>query len=331
LEDMTTIFQKNKTDDDIVQLSERMLSEFKELKSTQGKSELQKLYSEIMAKQGKGVINLNKLYDFESLLINLYPDARLRTEYWSLLSRYKDLAGDEKYNEFLKVRPIHIAREKAGALREEAKALLNEVFRLYVWRREIEIKRRQISKDNMSFVVGLILVDAFVLGLYTFVKNSTFSDIPVSEPLAFLFLICSFGVIGSCMSVEQRLQSAKANEPSLSNVLNLRYGQKINFSRYSGAVFAVFITLVFCSNAFQCTLFPSYPDMNISILKELSVSADYIGPFFLKIRPSTFLDLAKLLVWCFIAGFAERFVPDVIDRLIGRTDVKQTKNPQNNL
>jgi hypothetical protein len=32
-------------------------------------------------------------------------------------------------------------------------------------------------------------------------------------------------------------------------------------------------------------------------------------------------DWGKLLVWAFIAGFAERFVPGVLDRLSGNSDV----------
>ena len=36
--------------------------------------------------------------------------------------------------------------------------------------------------------------------------------------------------------------------------------------------------------------------------------------------PETILDQGKVLVWCFIAGFAETFVPDAIDRLTKTAD-----------
>jgi hypothetical protein len=54
------------------------------------------------------------------------------------------------------------------------------------------------------------------------------------------------------------------------------------------------------------------------VFPEFNVSKDGGLPFFhftWNTLPTTSEEYAKLLIWAFVAGFAERFVPDSLDRL----------------
>jgi len=45
---------------------------------------------------------------------------------------------------------------------------------------------------------------------------------------------------------------------------------------------------------------------------------------FLGSRPATLPDLGKLLAWCFLAGYSEKFVIGVLGKLEHRTDLGQS-------
>jgi hypothetical protein len=78
-----------------------------------------------------------------------------------------------------------------------------------------------------------------------------------------------------------------------------------------GGVFALVLHLLFISQLLSGGLFPK---ITIACPEE----PVYFLDFFLGSVTATSADFAKLLVWCFVAGFAERFVPDILGRLSNR-------------
>jgi len=44
--------------------------------------------------------------------------------------------------------------------------------------------------------------------------------------------------------------------------------------------------------------------------------------FLVSAGPDNGMEMAKLLAWCFIAGFSERLIPSALDQLGGRLSVR---------
>jgi hypothetical protein len=110
------------------------------------------------------------------------------------------------------------------------------------------------------------------------------------------------GAIGSFISALLRIEAVPETTEIARSVVTLRYSESIRLAPVTGMIFAVLLSFVFGGQLLKGNLFPNAAD-------------NPIWPFLLFVPA----ELAKWLVWCFIVGFSERLMPDMIDRLIARS------------
>ena len=69
---------------------------------------------------------------------------------------------------------------------------------------------------------------------------------------------------------------------------------------------------LFMSGLLQGELFPKFSK---------KIGEDYFDfyTFLISVEPATNADAAKVIVWAFVAGFSERFIPNVLDSLVSKS------------
>ena len=152
-----------------------------------------------------------------------------------------------------------------------------------------------VSKRLLVFT-GISLVLTAILFLVAFY----FHRFPVS------WFCFECGIIGGFVSIQQRLKTVGDEE--------LEYlGQSwtaILVIPVFGGVFSLVLYLLFLSGMVDSALFPDF------VIRKFEGSPiptiDDLRRFFVETYPASGEDFAKLAFWSFVAGFSERFVPQII-------------------
>jgi hypothetical protein len=113
------------------------------------------------------------------------------------------------------------------------------------------------------------------------------------------------GVLGGFVSIQQRLYKIGDEELSL---LSASWFQ-ISLIPIYGGLFALVLYVILLSGIISGKFFPQFSTPSLTG----PVTKDYFISFFRDTYPASGEDLAKLILWCFIAGFSERFVPQIIN------------------
>lgn len=157
------------------------------------------------------------------------------------------------------------------------------------------------------FVATLLLSTLLGVGLY-------FSNVTA------LMVVAASGAIGGFVSALRRLYAFQRVFP----INFFKNWHKVNLYLiiYSmipslvGAIAAVTLYLIFASELIKGDMFPKFH------LSELNSKSDDFQNFIANWQPILSSDYAKALVWSFLAGFSERFVPDLLEHFASNAQQK---------
>lgn len=158
-----------------------------------------------------------------------------------------------------------------------------------------------LTRRLIVMTAVVILVFAAVFGLsYAF-----------SQRLMMTWAGFLCGIIGGFVSIQQRIKTVSDDEL----VLLTRSWFQILLIPVFGGVFALVLYCLFLSGIISGSLFPVfYMPKAPNGVSDTAFMVDVLT----KTYPQTGPNLAKFLFWSFVAGFSERFVPQIIGNVVSK-------------
>jgi hypothetical protein len=249
---------------------------------------------------------------FELALQAYTGDNTLKTTILRLRQRYRDAVGKESYTAYMASHPPDPDKARPEEIRADADFILGDILRNLNFSGARERLRTQLSQVAFFWMV------AVVAGMVAAGREQ-------SDPwLRMLSLSLLAGTIGGFISMQRRLQTSYVSGNPRVTLAQLTYGAwSMYLAPISGAVFGGLLYMMFAGGILSGSVFPSLVMTPSGDPPTVIAAFAHRGHVAL---PAPFPDFAKLMVWCFIAGFAERFVPDTIDRLTSASNAKGAEN-----
>jgi hypothetical protein len=199
--------------------------------------------------------------------------------------------------------------------------LVNEIRRLTLLEYHIEETRTYLIKKLRRTLYKLLIAPTGIVLLYLIMRLIWGAGNPwplfnVSVLATLLSLAAMAGAVGSFVSALLRVAAVPETNEVGRSVVALRYSESIRLAPVTGFIFAILLSFIFGGQLLTGILFPETKGV-------------FRWPDLLFYPP----ELAKWLVWAFIVGFAERLMPDMIDRMVtkaGKPTEAAVAPPQGN-
>lgn len=347
---------------------------------------------EISQKRLKLQLTWSDIYAFDLTLVDLRPTESLIRKAFDSRARYRSVAGQKEYDEYLASKPMDLGAvqidwdadpPKADVLierelRADIKYLLNKVYLYYALLPMREGLRDQMTKRAvvMTTLVVVVIGVALLINISASLISTRLNE--YSAVFITVLQVMMAGIVGGCVSMLQRIQSTPSEGDALFNLAALTSGWRgIMLAPIYGGIFAILLFVLFAGGVLNGAVFPtivtparSQADARDSVPTAPAVSPSPVqaataqespqltttstatpagstataevptpesptpipGPtaspsiarsrvlkieeFLKETGPENGVSYALLIVWSFLAGFAERLVPDTLNRLV---------------
>ncbi len=266
------------------------------------------------AKEDPDALTWGDVFLLESVTFSLQPPEIVERSAWVLRERLRLTASADVYAKYLESSPPSPKDTSPAAKLTLLKADLTRVLDLLHWHYSLSPIREHIRKSLTVSCIWLTVMYTVLLcfALIWFHKHEW-------DFAAMILCVVYCGVVGGFVSSQRRMQNIPSDTEPLISIFGLdSAGYFLWLSPLLGAIFAVVLTSMFIGGILKGTVFPNF------LLVAHKDAGMRLFEFAGSALPTGTEDYAKLYVWAFLAGFAERLVPDSLDRL---TKLGQDKHP----
>lgn len=368
---------------------DHLYSEYVTLKPSITDSNILRLLDELHERRRQHDLTWSDIYTFDLALVDVRPPESLIRKAYDSRLRYRSVAGQKEYDEYIASKPLDLGTIQVDPdaqppkpnvliereLRADIKYLLSKFYLYYALLPVSEALRDDLTKKAVVMTGGavILIVLAILFNLLGFPFLQNYSAVVITS----LTVIMS-GILGGCVSMLQRIQSAPSEGDSLFNLAALTNGWRgILLSPVYGGIFASLLFVLFAGGILNGAVFPTIitpargrpaasatPTPAASPTKPASPSPSpvssvaatgspspqpngsaspvttpaavsqvtsspvpspnptsasnvlQIKDFLRETGPASGVSYSLLIIWSFLAGFAERLVPDTLNRLV---------------
>jgi len=323
------------------------------------------------------------IYTFDLTLVDVRPPESLVRKAYDARARYRSIAGQKEFDEYLASKPPDLAAirfepdapppDPSVILRADIRYLLSKFYLYYAMLPVREKVRDQLTR-RATIVTGFVVM-AIAFAILLNVTASLFLKESGRVFVVFVTIltVALAGIIGGCVSMLQRIQSAPSEGDALFNLASLNNGRiGIILSPLYGGIFASLLFVLFAAGILKGSVFPtihtptavpslvlaspspspspspgasvtSPPSPSPGSAESLSQAETKASPtppavvttvepvesvlqvkdFLQETGPADGISYSLLIIWSFLAGFAERLVPDTLNRLVAKNQAIQ--------